>query len=257
MRKEKIRDFALDMGVDDVGFASVADYHSPLSPDVASIFPGARSMIVLAYKELSTCESDNPQIAMNGRMDLMEFSRSCNYKLARFLEREEGTRAMTVPVSYPMEMSEQTKGSVGDISLRHAAMAAGLGALGRHNLVIHPRFGTRVIFTAVLSQLDLPSDPPVEEDLCLECDACVENCPGGALDEEGKTDVMKCLKNSQPYGLGGNIRFWSKFAEASPEERKGMVRDTAYWRLYQAGFIGFQYCCFNCLKICPVGLPNH
>jgi epoxyqueuosine reductase len=31
---------------------------------------------------------------------------------------------------------------------------------GRHNLVIHPRFGTRITFTAVLTELPLPSDHP-------------------------------------------------------------------------------------------------
>lgn len=253
MTKETIREFALQVGVDDVGIASAADYHSPLSPAVEALLPGARSIVVLAYRELSTCESPSPQIAMNGRLDVMEFSRSCNYKVARFLERETATRAITVPVSYPLEMSDKTKGSAGELSLRHAAVAAGLGRFGRHNLVLHPRFGTRVLFTAIVSELDLPSDPPVEEDLCIGCDVCVKNCPAGALDEEGKTDFLKCLKKSQPYGLGSNIRFWAKFADASPDERKAMLRDTEYWRLYQAGFIGFQYFCFRCLASCPVG----
>jgi len=72
------------------------------------------------------------QVAMSGRLDLMHFSRSCSYKLARFLEREFKARAMTVPVSYPREMSLETKGAKGDISLRHAAVAAGLGIFGRH-----------------------------------------------------------------------------------------------------------------------------
>jgi hypothetical protein len=81
----------------------------------------------------------------------------------------------------------------------------------------------------------------------------VKNCPAGALAEEGKTDFLKCIKNSQPYGLGSAIRFWGKFGEASPDERKTMLRDTEFWRLYQASFIGFQYFCFSCLKTCPVG----
>ena len=113
--------------------------------------------------------------------------------------------------------------------------------------------GTRVLFTAVITNLDLPSDPPLSERLCTDCNACVENCPAGALNEEGKTDEMKCLKNSQPYGIGSAIRFWTKFAESPVEEQKKMVKDVNFWRLYQAGFIGFQYFCFNCIKSCPVG----
>ena len=251
--KEAIRTFAREMGVDDVGFAAASDYRSPMSPPLEELLPGARSLVVLAYRELSTCDSPSPQLAMNGRLDLMEFSRSCNYKLARYVEGQCGGRAVTVPVSYPMEMSEETKGAVGEVSLRHAAVAAGLGAFGRHNLVIHPDLGTRVIFSAVLTDLDLSSDEAVTEDFCVHCDACVAACPGDALAEEGHTDVMRCIRNSQPYGIGGAIRFWAEYGAASPAERKALLRDPRYWRLYQAGFIGFQYFCFRCLAACPVG----
>jgi epoxyqueuosine reductase QueG len=104
-----------------------------------------------------------------------------------------------------------------------------------------------------MTDLDLPSDSPVTEKLCTDCNLCVENCPAHALDEEGKTEDMKCLKISQPYGIGSTIRFWTKFAESPTEEQKKMVKDVNFWRLYQAGFIGFQYFCFNCMKSCPVG----
>jgi len=251
--KDKIREYVLEMGVDDVGFAAVSDYHSPRSPKIQSIFPEARSMVVMAYRELSSCESSNMQIAMNGRMDAMAFSRSCNYKLARYLENKFGAKAMTVPASYPLLMSYETRGSVGDVSLRHAAVAAGLGTLGRHNLVNHPRFGPRVVFTAVLCDLDLTSDPPAKDDPCTECHTCVESCPAGALDEEGKTDVSKCLRHAQPYGLGSKIRFWTKLLDSPPEDQKKMIKDVEFWSLWQAGFIGLQYFCFNCQKVCSAG----
>ena len=53
--KEKMKDFILGLGVDDVGIAAVKDYKSTKSPDLQSIFPGAKSLVVLAYKELSNC----------------------------------------------------------------------------------------------------------------------------------------------------------------------------------------------------------
>ncbi len=251
--KEKIRKYVLAEGGDDVGFVAAADYDSPLSPALESILPGVKSLVVIAYRELSSCESDNKEIAMNGRLDVMEFSRSLNYKVARFIEKEFGGKTMTVPISYPMKMEAETKGSVGEVSLRHAAVAAGLGAWGRHNIVIHPEMGTRMVFTAVLTQLELDSDAVVTDDLCIECDLCVESCPANALDVEGKTHVGRCLSNSQPYGIGGAIRFGMKLIDAEPEQKKAMLADPHFWKLYQAGFIGFQYQCFNCMAVCPVG----
>lgn len=251
--KARIKEFALGLGIDDVGIAAAKDYKSQKSPDLQTIFPGAKSLVVLAYKELSNCESENMQIAMGGRLDALEFARSSNYKVARFLEREFNVKAMTVPPSYPLHMSYETKGTLGDVSLRHAAVAAGLGNFGRHNLVIHPKMGSRVVFTAIMTNLELSSDPPHTEKLCNDCNACVEKCAAHALDEAGKTDDMKCLRNSQPYGIGSSIRFWNKFSESPAEEQKKMVRDVHFWRLYQAAFIGFQYFCFNCVKSCPIG----
>ena len=251
--KEVIRGLVQGWGVDDVGFASVCDYRSPNSPAIESLFPGARTMIVMAFQELTACESPSPQMAMNARLDLMEFSRSQCYRLARFVEGKLGSPAMTVPVDYPMDYSVPEKIGVAEVSLRHAALAAGLGTFGRHNLVVHPRFGTRVIFAAVLTKLDLAPDLPVRKNPCTDCGLCVSNCPAGALDKAGKTDVMKCLRNSQPYGMGASIAFWSRFGDATGEEQKTMLRSPEYLSLYQAAFIGYQYFCFRCFAACPIG----
>lgn len=251
--KESIRNLALGWGVDDVGFASIYDYRSPNSPSIESLFPGARTMIVMAFRELAACESPSPQMAMSARLDLMEFSRSTCYRLARFVEGKLGSPTMTVPVAYPMDFTTPGKIGVGEVSLRHAAVAAGLGTFGRHNLVVHPRFGTRVIFTAVLTELDLAPDHPVKNESCTGCGLCVSSCPAAALDDVGKTDVRKCLGNSQPYGMGANIGFWSRFGDATGDERKAMLQSPEYLSLYQAGFIGYQYFCFRCFAACPIG----
>jgi epoxyqueuosine reductase len=141
---------------------------------------------------------------------------------------------------------------VGDVSLRHAAVAAGLGVFGRHNLVMHPRFGTRIIFTAILTESPVESDPPVQEELCDQCNLCVEACPAQALDVEGQTNLRGCLKVSQPYGIGGTIRYLRKFMGASPKEQKALLWDPRLLHIYQAQFIGFQYFCNKCLAVCPI-----
>ncbi len=251
--KEKIRKYALSLGLDDAGFAAVSDYNSPQGPKIETIFPDAKSIVVLCVTEMSHIESPNPQIAMNGRLDVMEFARNSNYKMARYLEKECGARAMTVPLSYPLDLSMENPRTVADVSLRHAAVAAGLGVFGRHNLVIHPRLGPRVLFMAVLTDLELSPDPPVKEDICTHCNICVDNCPASALDTEGQTDFGKCLKESQPYGLSKTVMFWMKWADKSPEERKQMLLSRDFFMMYQAGFIGFQYFCFKCYASCPVG----
>src|SRR5689334_3754489 len=85
--KQDIKDFALQLGVDDVGFAAASAYHSPLTPALDTIFPQAKTLIVMAYREASHCESENMRIAMGGRMAIADFMKSSTYKLSHFLER--------------------------------------------------------------------------------------------------------------------------------------------------------------------------
>jgi len=81
----------------------------------------------------------------------------------------------------------------------------------------------------------------------------VEACPGKALDDEGKTDNMKCLRASQPFGIPAATGYFRKFIGKSPEEQQVLLKDPFFMSLYQASFIGFQYTCFNCIAVCPIG----
>jgi len=254
MSKEDIRNYAMNLGADAVGFAAIADYKSPKSPDPKLILPKVKSIVVAAYRELDGgVESMNARTCMSGRMALMELSAKNVYLLGRYVEDKYRVKTAPVLLSYPLDMGPGVMGLIGDVSLRHAAVAAGLGAFGRNNLVLHPRFGSRILFTALLTELELTSDPPVTEDLCNDCGLCVENCPAQALEVEGQTDAMKCLRVSQPWGIGNAIGFILKFTKAAPEEQKKMLMDPQFLSLYQASFIGFQYNCFNCLASCPAG----
>lgn len=252
MEKEKIRDFGYELGADVVGIANVDDYRSQRSPDPKTILANVKSIIVMGYRETDgAVESDNYRISMASRMAGMELSLKNNYLMTRYVENQFGIKAAPAPFSYPLDMGPDVMGLIGDVSMRHAAIAAGLGVFGRHNLVINPRFGTRIIFTAILTELPLASDPPVQEELCTECGQCVEACPGQALDEEGKTDNMKCLRASQPYGIGAAFRYIRQFFGATADEQKALLKDPLLLSLYQAQSIGFQYTCWKCMAVCP------
>jgi len=252
MDKEAIREFGYELGADAVGFAAIHDYRSTKASDPGTILPGVKSMVVMGYRELNgPVESENSRVSMTSRMGGMDLSSKNNYLMTRRIEDSFQARAAPISFSYPLDMGPGTMGLVGDVSLRHAAVAAGLGVFGRHNLVIHPRFGTRIVFTAVLTEVPLESDPPVHEDLCTQCGLCVENCPAEALDEEGKTDMLKCLKVSQPWGIGGAIRYLRRFIGATPADQKELLKDPVLLNLYQAHLIGFQYNCNKCMAVCP------
>ena len=74
-------------------------------------------------------------------------------------------------------MSDEKKGMIGPLSLRHAAEAAGLGKMGLNRLFIDFELGARVRLGGGVTDAELEPDPPATESSCDNCMECVEACP--------------------------------------------------------------------------------
>lgn len=70
-------------------------------------------------------------------------------------------------------------------SLRHAAVAAGLGEMGLSGLVLVPKHGPNVRFCAVITTAEIEPSQWFEEKLCLgeKCSICINKCPSRAYEE--------------------------------------------------------------------------
>lgn len=67
------------------------------------------------------------------------------------------------------------------------ALEAGLGQLGKHGSMISKEFGSNFRLAAVLTDLPMVVDQPVDigvDDLCMSCLRCVQDCPPGAISNE-------------------------------------------------------------------------
>ena len=85
------------------------------------------------------------------------------------------------------------------------AINAGLGQLGKHGSMISKEYGSNFRLAAVVTELPLAIDQPVDiavDDLCMVCQRCVLDCPPGAIFEQkqvvrGETkwyvDFDKCI----------------------------------------------------------------
>ncbi len=105
--------------------------------------------------------------------------------LARWLEEEHGVRSRLIP--YRLQE--------GGIYLKDAAALAGLGTIGRNNLVVVPHYGPGIRFRAVWADLDCPGrDLPEEgESPCAGCEApCARACPMGSF-AAGRYSRERCL----------------------------------------------------------------
>lgn len=73
----------------------------------------------------------------------------------------------------------------GGVFLKDAAVLAGLGVVGRNNLLITPEFGPRVRLRAILIHHPLTQSPPLSDfSPCSGCPApCHQACPRKAFDK--------------------------------------------------------------------------
>ncbi len=99
-----------------------------------------------------------------------------------WLTEKEAIRARALP--YNIEK--------GGIFLKGAAILAGLGTIGKNNLLITPAYGPRVRLRAVLIGRELAQTGPGEFDPCEACDMpCRRKCPQEAF-ESGAFDRKRC-----------------------------------------------------------------
>ncbi len=73
----------------------------------------------------------------------------------------------------------------GGTYLKDAAVLAGLGCVGKNNILVTPEFGPRVRLRALTLDVSLPSTGPSAFDPCTGCDApCRRACPRKTFKDE-------------------------------------------------------------------------
>jgi len=165
--------------------------------DPAKLLDGAKSVIVvaLAYKPREDSGPPAPLTEPVGQVahyaqyeDYHAFMKSLLRELAAFLQLAAGPacRYRVCVDSAP-------------VAEKALAVRAGLGFLGRHHLLIHPRLGPQVLLGEILTTLSLHPDEPAC-DGCLNCRTCVKACPTGALRPDGFLDARLCISYRTQYG---------------------------------------------------------
>jgi epoxyqueuosine reductase len=97
---------------------------------------------------------------------------SINSKLSKWLEEEKGIKNTKLP--YHIEH--------GGIFLKDAAIMAGLGCIGKNNMVVTPEYGPRVRLRAMLTNVVLQGTGPIDFDPCEDCSMpCISACPQKAF----------------------------------------------------------------------------
>jgi epoxyqueuosine reductase len=198
--------------------------------DPSQIFPGARSVLCVAlqyhplYNSLNKEDGERqPEPSGDLWRRVARYARGKDYHEVlgdRLKALEERVRA-----AFP-GCETRRYVDTGPVLERELAARAGMGAVGKNTMLLHPQGGSWFLLGELFLSLDLDPDRPLT-DLCGSCTLCLDACPTGALAEPYRLDSNRC------------ISYWTiEHRGALPEEARRMVG-------------GWVFGCDVCQEVCP------
>lgn len=204
--KDKIKEIFINLGAEVCGVANI-DLFSDAPKDFqpTDIFPDCKSVIVFAKKIPMGLAYVSPRIIYQhfNSISPVEVDRIA-YLASNEIEKIYKGIAVPIPSDGPYDYwnAEKLEGR-GIISMKDAAVLAGIGTLGKSTLLLNSQYGNMLSIGAVLTNLDLPSDTPAEN-ICIKgCSLCIDNCPVNAINEYGVNQKLcrKCAYASNDRGF--------------------------------------------------------
>ncbi|MBP7175127.1 MAG: epoxyqueuosine reductase [Thermoclostridium sp.] len=199
--KNAIKEIFLSLGSDLCGVANIDRFdNAPKGFHPLDIYDECKSVIVFAKVLPKGTAKVSPRIIYQhfNQIGPIELDRIA-YEAALKIERAYNCCVVPIPSDGPYEYWDEEKlEGRGLISMKHSAVNAGIGTLGKSTMLLNSQFGSMLSLSAVLTNLDLASDPFAEEICIKSCRVCVESCPVNALDGNS---VNQALCRTNAYGV--------------------------------------------------------
>jgi epoxyqueuosine reductase QueG len=168
--QKELKEFLLNKGVSDVGFAFLGNTDSEELQNAVSI------VVKLSDAIIEEIENEPTPTYFNHYRTVNAFIDRCLLEAGLFLERN-GYKYITVAASQSMPGTPYN----GRYSHKEAARKSGIGTIGKNSLFIHREYGARVRLGTILTNCPFEKELEEPTDICKGCDLCKNACPSGAI----------------------------------------------------------------------------
>lgn len=219
LTKDKLNKFCLEQGAEIFGIADITSLKKEvhLSENILKNLDRAIVLgIGLSQPILEEIDNQPTKLYFHHYRTLNMFLDQLALRTANFLQKY-GFLSLPIPASQILDWEKQTS----HLSHKKIGHLAGLGWMGKNNLLVSPKLGSQFRLVSILTNAPFKTDKPIKKD-CGNCKICISACPAGAI-KEGREDFdyLKCY---------------------------AMLKD------FQKKRIVDQYICGICVKSC---LPKH
>jgi epoxyqueuosine reductase QueG len=203
MESKLIKEAVARLGAHACGIANVARFESaPEGFKPRDIFSKCKSVVVF-IKQMPTDAilAENPVPYTHTAYKMYEELDRIAMELCRYFQNKK-IKAVLIPADVPyLSWDQENMHGRGILSLKHAAVMAGLGIMGRNTIFINETLGNMVYLGAVLIDEEVEPDPLIIDFKCPEnCHRCLDACPQQAMD--GITVNQKLCREKSFFKAG-------------------------------------------------------
>ncbi len=192
-----LRKFCVDQGIDLFGVADISAVRDEfkISSKVAQRLDKAICLgVMLSGAVLSEIDIVPTKLYFHHYKIVNSFLDHIALRVCNIIQKR-GLLALAVPATQIIDWEK----NVGHLSHRRLGVLAGLGWIGRNNLLVNEELGSQFRLVSILTNLPLAIDQPSKKD-CGECRVCVKICPSGAIgDNPADFDHVKCFEKLKSF----------------------------------------------------------
>ncbi|MEO0091661.1 MAG: hypothetical protein ABIK61_02995 [candidate division WOR-3 bacterium] len=131
---------------------------------------------------------------INALLDRIALKIASNIENNKFL-------ALPIPASQIVDWQNQRA----HLSHKRIGVSAGLGWIGRNNLLVNRQYGAQFRLVTILTDMPLIPATPIPEN-CGKCYKCLEVCPAQAIKERPEDfDHIKCFEKLKEFQKKGYV----------------------------------------------------
>ncbi|MFA5092526.1 MAG: 4Fe-4S binding protein [Candidatus Omnitrophota bacterium] len=192
-----IKKFCTDEGIDLFGVADISKVRDEfkIAPKVAQNLDKAICLGVrLSSAVLSEIDIVPTKLYFHHYKIVNSFLDFIALRVCNMIQKK-GYLALAIPATQIIDWQK----NIGHLSHRKLGVLAGLGWIGRNNLLVNEEFGSQFRLASILTNMPFKVDEPNKNN-CGSCKLCVKICPSGAIkDLPENFDHVKCFEKLKSF----------------------------------------------------------